>query len=64
MVAIVDQICIKSWEITAQNGDHFKVAQGETYTTTVPSEDKPNVVVFSCFWAPVPKEHFVLKEQT
>jgi len=63
MVAIVEQLCIKSYEITAQNGDHWKAEQGRTYTTTVPNEGKETVTVFSDFWVPVPKSHFVLLEQ-
>jgi hypothetical protein len=59
MVDVVEQLCIKSWKITAENGDHFKVEQGRTYTTTVPKDDKKTVVVFSSYWVPVPKEHFV-----
>ena len=62
MVDIVKQLCIKSYEITAKNGDYFKAQQGKEYTTTVPKEDKDTVTVFSNFWVPVPKEHFVLVE--
>ena len=55
MVDIVKQLCIKSYEITAQ--------QGKEYTTTVPAEDKEIVMVFSNYWVPVPKEHFVPAEE-
>lgn len=58
MVDIVKQLCIKSYEITAQNGDYFKAQQGKVYKTTVPSEDKETVNVFSNYWVPVPKDHF------
>lgn len=61
MVAIVTQLCIKPFEITAENGDHWKAEQGKYYTTTVP-DDSPEITVFSNFWVPVPKEHFVMKE--
>lgn len=62
MVAIAKMLCIKSYEITAQNGDYFKAEQGKTYTTTYPTEDKATVTVFSNFWVPIAKEHFVLCE--
>ena len=59
---VVTQLCIKSYEITAKNGDYFKAQQGKEYTTTVPTEDNDEVTVFSNYWVPVPKEHFVLSE--
>jgi len=59
MVDVVEQLCIKSYEITAENGDHWKAEQGETYTTTIPVPRRKMVTVFSRFWVPVPKEHFV-----
>lgn len=62
MVAIVEQLCIKSYEVTAKNGDYWKAQQGKTYTTTVPSADNETVTVFSDFWVSVPKEHFVVRE--
>ena len=61
MAKIVEQLCIKSWEISAENGDHFKVVQGKTYTTTVPS-DSEYVTVFSNYWVKAPKENFVVSE--
>lgn len=63
VVAIVEQLCIKSFEVTDDEGAHWKAEQGETYTTTVPSEDKSTVVVFSRYWVPVPKHHFVPLEK-
>lgn len=62
MVDIVKQLCIKSYEITSQGGDYFKAQQGKEYATTLPSDDKETVMVFSNYWVPVPKEHFVLAE--
>lgn len=62
MVAIVEQLCVKSYEISAENGDHWKAEQGRVYTTTVPTE-KETVTVFSNFWVAVPKEHFVIREK-
>ena len=58
MVAVTKQLCIKSFEITAENGDYFKVEQGRTYTTTAPDDDD-EVVVFSRYWVHVPKQNFV-----
>ena len=50
------RICVKTWNIEAQNGDYFKVERGKEYTT---SEEKDgHVVVFSNFWVPVPVECF------
>lgn len=63
MVDVVEQLCIKSFEITAQNGDHWRAEQGKSYTTTVPSDEEETVTVFSDFWVQVPKEHFVLLEK-
>ncbi len=63
MVAIAKMLCIKNYEITAQNGDYFKAEQGEVYTTSFPDEDRDTVVVFSNFWVPIPKDHFVLTEK-
>lgn len=60
---VVEQLCIKSYEITAQNGDNWRAEQGKTYTTTVPTDEKDTVTVFSRYWVPVPKDHFVLCER-
>ena len=62
MVATVEQLCIKSFEVTAENGDHWKAKQGKVYTTTVPEEGGDTVTVFSNFWVKVPKDNFVLCE--
>ncbi|GMQ92452.1 MAG: hypothetical protein BMS9Abin11_1783 [Gammaproteobacteria bacterium] len=59
---VIEQLCIKSFEITAQNGDYFKVHQGKIYTTTIPKDKKDIVTVFSNYWVGVPKTHFVLQE--
>ena len=59
MAEVIEQLCIKSWSLTAKNGDHFEVIQGRNYTTTVPSDDKDTVTVFTQFWVPTPKECFV-----
>lgn len=64
MVDIVEQLCVRSFEITAENGDHWKAEQGETYTTTIPDDEKDTVVVFSRFWVPIPKGHFIIREKT
>jgi len=59
MVDIVKQLCVRSFEFTVRNGDHWKAEQGKEYTTTLPEEDKETVTVFSDYWVPVRKEHFV-----
>ena len=51
------RICIEDWEITAQDGDHFKVERGKEYLTSKVT-DEGKVVVFSNFWVPVPVENF------
>ena len=61
---IIEQLCIKSYELTAQNGDNFKAIQGKKYTTSVPNDGKDTVTVFSNYWVPVPKDHFVPVENT
>ena len=61
MVDVVEQLCIHSYEITAENGDSFKVEQGKEYTT-VPEEGKENVTVFSSYWVSIPKRCFVVSE--
>ena len=60
MVAIVEQLCIKSYEVTAKNGDHWKAEQGRKYTTTVPKDGEDYLTVFSSYWVRTPKAHFVL----
>ena len=63
MVAIVEQLCIKSYEVKAKNGDCWTAQQGKIYTTSVPTEDA-EIIVFSNFWVPVPKDHFVPMESS
>lgn len=62
MVDIVNQLCIKSHEITAKNGDYAKAEQGKTYTTTVPCKNE-DITVFSHCWFSAPKRNFVLTEE-
>lgn len=63
MVDIVQQLCVKSYEVTAQNGDYWKAQQGKEYTTTVPERGKNKITVFSNYWVKVPKKHFVEVEK-
>ena len=51
-----NRICIKDWEITATNNDHFKLTRGKEYLTSEEKDGK--VVVFSSYWVRVPIEHF------
>ena len=62
MVATIEQLCIKSFEVEAGNGDRWKAEQGKVYITTVPKNDN-EVMVFSDFWVRVPKSHFVGVEE-
>lgn len=55
------RICLQDWEITAQNGDSFKVKRGEEYITS--SEKNGEVVVFGKFWVPVPVCNFAGEEE-
>ena len=61
MVEIVEQLCVKSLEITAKNGDCCRLQQGKKYTTSVP-DDSDKIVVFTNYWVSAPKTHFVLSE--
>ena len=56
---VMKQLCIKSFEVKAVNGDYWKAEQGKKYTTSVPSDDSDTVTVFSNFWVTVPKHHLV-----
>ena len=60
---IVEQLCIKSFEVTDSEGAHWKAEKGRTYTTSVPCDCKETVTVFSRYWVPVPKHHFVTREK-
>ncbi len=62
MVDIVQQICVKSFEINALNGDCFKAKHGKEYTTSVPINENKTVTVFSNFWVLALKDNFVLVE--
>ncbi len=61
-----NRICIKDWEIIADNGDTFKVERGKEYLTSAvdrapsigPEPGKGCVIVFSNFWVPVPVDVF------
>lgn len=64
-------LCIKDWEITAQNGDHFEIKRGKFYTTSLPGEamaahgpgpEKDKVIVFSSYWVSVPARYFSFEE--
>ncbi len=63
MVAVVDQLCVKSFAVVDPDGTRWKAEQGRFYTTTVPSDDADTVTVFSRYWVPVPKNHFVIREK-
>lgn len=62
MVDVVQQLCIKSYEITAKNGDYFKAKQGQEYTTTKPQDNSDTITIFSNYWVKVPKKYFVIAE--
>lgn len=59
-------LCVKNWEITTENGDHFEVKRGKFYTTSLPNQAPligpdpklDHVTVFSNYWVPVPVECF------
>ncbi len=54
---VLKRLCIKDWEITAQNGDHFSVEAGKVYTTSGASKEG-RVMVFGRYWVRVPSECF------
>lgn len=58
MVDVVERIARKQWEITAENGDHFKIVVGKQYTTTVRPYEDGTVTLFSNFWLRVPFDVF------
>lgn len=53
----LNALCVKDWEVTAENGDHFKVKRGKFYTASPPTKNG-HVTVFGTYWVPVPVEHF------
>jgi hypothetical protein len=59
----IKQLCIKSYEITAKNGDYFKAYQGKEYITSLPKIGEDTVTVFSSYWVNAPKDHFVPVER-
>ena len=52
----IKRICIKNWEIIAQNGDRFKVERGKEYLTS--NEKNKEVIVFSNYWVSIPVSCF------
>jgi len=54
---VLTRICIKDWDVTAANGDHFEVKRGNEYTTSVDLDDG-TCMVFRNFWVRVPLHHF------
>lgn len=63
MVDVVEQLCIKSFNIKDEDGKSWSAEQGKEYTTTVPKDDTDTITVFSNYWVKVPKSHFVIKEK-
>lgn len=55
---VVERLVVKDWEITAENGDHFEIKWGETYTTLKDLTAGGKVVVFSRYWLTVPADCF------
>ncbi len=56
-----NRICIKDYEVTAENGDHFEVKRGQEYLTSPEKDSK--VTVFSNFWVKVPVNVFAGEEK-
>ena len=52
-----ERICIKDWETTTNNNDHFKVERGKKYTTSSEHEDG-TCTVFRSSWVRVPVKNF------
>lgn len=57
MAKVYERKCIDHYEVTAQNGDHFQLVIGKTYTVSGRSPDGW-LTVFSCFWVGVPADCF------
>jgi len=51
------RVCVKPFEITAENGDHFELKVGKEYTTSRDWEDG-TCTVFSKYWVRVPTDRF------
>ena len=50
------RICIKDYELEAQNGDRLELERGHEYITS--DEENGKVVVFTNFWVGVPADLF------
>ena len=59
---VIEQLCIKSFEVSDEALNSWKAIQGTIYTTSVPEEHINTVQVFSNYWVRVQKEHFVRVE--
>ena len=55
---VFKRTCIKPFEITALNGDHFKCNVDQEYTVSRVMTDRDEVMVFSNYWVRVPLECF------
>ena len=53
------RVCLKSWGVTADNGDHFEVVRGRTYETYMDSAGE--LTVLSNFWVKVPTDCFLVE---
>ncbi len=51
------RICVKKWEVTAQNGDHFELKRGEDYLTSCRTVSGV-VIVLNKYWVDVPSHYF------
>lgn len=50
------RICIKNFELSAENGDYLKLKKGKEYLTS--PENEGEVTVFTNFWVEVPADLF------
>lgn len=54
---VVNRKCIKKFEVTAKNGDHFETEVGQIYTCSDQIKNG-KTHVFSTYWLWIPEEYF------
>ena len=55
------RICIKDYELKAENGDTLNLKRGQEYTTSAEKDKK--VVVFTAYWVAVPADLFAGEQE-
>jgi hypothetical protein len=63
MASTFERVVVKDYEVTAENGDHFKLKFGDTVLTSEPLEKNEVLVFGRKFWVRVPMIHFAGERQ-